>query len=711
MVYTLILSNAWNQFWAFYKEKLMGKFVSKLIFVSLLLSALVFDSQPRAMAQEEEMAELKEIEVKSAFRREELQSTSATVLGNQDVADRIYISPVYMLRQAPGVRINEFNLQGVASHVQFRGFNGGHGGDIGFYYDGIPLNDNGHGDNYSDISILIPYEIEAVEIIKGPISALYGKGNGAGTAAFQGIKRGTFNRLMVRAGMNSTYEVQGIVAKDAEKLHHVYAFQAYTTDTWRDNTYWRKFNLSARWTYDVSDDLEISLNVRAAIAKWENALQAFNWMDAKKGTEADGHRDRYDARLFLNYFLNQNSQLSYYFFATTLENNMAEAYAKSPVAPSTQYAIGEKTGNDQTGKREAYGTGLAYNYKGEIASRDFSATVGTDYLWEKQRRDQYNLHYGYGLQHFDQITDMEYILHTISLYSEVNYQLIDKLKLRLGGRYDRIWGDIEYGPHNDKNKPKPGHYNSKKIGIFSPKAGLLFTPNDIIEIYANYGKGFNLPGLNNAQFFTKHQLKMTEREQWELGFRASPYNWLTFGSVYYLANTKNDIQHPLDAPSDVLENIGKTRRRGLETFVKLYPVEYLTISGDFSYQDVKNRVNAANPRLNGRRITNVPRYIYNAEISYAPPEGWGGRASFNWNADVMLRDDPSSTLHPFYSGEDYGTLDLQVSYKFSDRFKLSLDVTNVFDDRPKQGVPNQYGYFAYWAPTPTAAYLTLEMNL
>jgi outer membrane receptor protein involved in Fe transport len=121
-----------------------------------------------------------------------------------------------MLRQAHGVRVNEFNLQGVASQVQIRGFNGGHGGEVGFYYDGIPLNDNGRADNYSDISILVPLEIESVEITKGPASASYGKGNAAGTTSFQGIKRGTFNRLTLKLGMYKTVDVHGIIAKDFE---------------------------------------------------------------------------------------------------------------------------------------------------------------------------------------------------------------------------------------------------------------------------------------------------------------------------------------------------------------------------------------------------------------------------------------------------------------------------------------------------------------
>ncbi|MDR1607490.1 MAG: TonB-dependent receptor [Deltaproteobacteria bacterium] len=694
----------------------MGKINRGWLIFILLLTALVTELGSIAKAQE--MSEIEEIEIRSAIRREELQSTSATVLSNKDISDRIYISPLYMLRQAPGVRINEFNEQGVASSIQIRGFSGGHGGEVGFYFDGIPLNDSGHADNYSDTTILIPLEIESIEVIKGPVSALYGRGNAAGTAAYQGIKRGDFSRFLIRMGLYKTFDFQGVVAKDDGKLHHVYAFQGYHTDTWRDNTNWKRLNLSARWTYDVSDNFEISLNLRAALAKWDSALQALSWLDPKKGSDdgsgqgnmVGGHRDRFDARLFMNYFINQNSQVSFYFFATSLENNLAEFYYKSPVGPNNNYVLNEQDGNDQTGKREAYGTGLAYSYKGAIANRDFSLTVGADYLWEKQKRDQYRLHWGYGNKHFEHYNDTEYTLNTISFFGETNYQIIDKLKIRVGGRYDRLWGDVTFGPdHNASGIVGPSHFNSKKMGFFSPKFGLLFTPTEIIEIYANYGKGFNIPGLNSAQFFSQHQLEFTEREQWELGFRASPFNWLDFGSVYYLADTSNDIQANPDK-NDELENVGKTRRRGLETYVKFYPIQYLTISADYTYQDVKYRKNLASPHLNGRRYTSIPRHIFNAEVAYAPLEGWGGRATFNWNADMMLRDDPTAAIHQYYRAEDYGTLDMQVNYRFNKKYKISLDVLNVFNDRPRQAVPNPGGYFAYWPANPTAVYLTVEME-
>ncbi|MDR3204659.1 MAG: TonB-dependent receptor [Deltaproteobacteria bacterium] len=681
------------------------------------LSIFIFGAEVLKAQEEDEKYTLQEIEVKSFIRREELQSTGSTVLDNKDVADRNYISPLYMLRQAPGVAVREINEQGVASMVYIRGFNGGHGGEVGFYFDGIPLNDSGHADNYSDTTILIPLEIETVEILKGPVSALYGRGNAAGTAAFQGIKRGDFTRLLLRLGDYKTIDFSAIIAKDIGKLHHVYAFQGYNTDTWRENTNWKRLNLSTRWTYDVTDSLELSLNLRAAFAKWDSANQAFSWLNPKIGNDdhsgqgnmTGGHRDRLDARLFANYLINSNTQLSYYFFATTLKNNMAELYNKTPYGPNSNWVFGDDTtGNeDLVGKREAYGTGLSYNQKSLVlGNRDFSITAGVDYLWEKQKNDRYSLHWGYGNQHFEHFEDIEFKLNTLSFYAKTNLQILDKLKLRLGGRYDSMWGDFVYGFYNEE-PIGPIHYKSRTLSIFSPKAGLLFTPIDNVEIFTSYGRGFNIPGLTNSRFYSLHQLKLTVRDQYELGLRSSPLEWLDFGLTLYLADTSNDVYRDLITREYV--NGGATRRKGLETYAKFYPVKDLTISANYTFQDVRYRKNPQNSYLNGLRYTQIPRHLFSAEIAYEPPEGFGGRASFYWNADILLQNDPTRTPS-VYKGEDFGTLDLQLSYRFLEKYKASLEVLNLLNYRPKPGVPNTDGYFAYRPANPITAFLALEMN-
>ena len=672
-------------------------------------------------------AVLEQIEIRSANRREELKSTSATILENKDMSDRIYPSPLYFLRQTPGVRISEFSEQGVASTVNIRGFGGGHGGEVSFYMDGIPLNDGGHADNYSDTTVIIPLEMESLEVIKGPASVLYGgRGSSGGVAAFQSIKEGTFNRYQLRYGSHNSIDAQGIIAYDDGPLHHVYAFQGYHTDGWRkSNSEWNRYNLSGRWTYDVNKQLKVSLNLRAAIAEWDAADRVPSWSKPDKvfvddgsgeGNMNGGHRDRYDARLWASYLLTDEQQLTFYAFGSFLDNNMAEMTPKGP-NPGDVRLPGEISGNDQTNRRRAYGVGLVYNYKNqdEGALKLSSVTLGFDFLRENEHRQLYRLIWGSGNSHGAQYGDTEYGMDTWSAYTEGVYQLLDSLKVRAAVRYDHFASDIDTGPNHTQWGTPNTHYKAAGRGEFSPKFGLVFTPLENLDLYANYGRGYAMPGISNGNFFTLDNLKLAKRDQYEIGFRYSPTSWVDFGSTLYLIDTTNDFHSFLNPGTGQVEsqNAGKTQRKGIENYVKFYPVEHLTLAANYTYQEAEYKKRPDAPELEGRRFTGIPRHIFNLEAAYAPPKGLGGRAVFNWNADIVGRDDPRPyTANPNirnpYKSEDYGTLDLQVNYRFNDRYKLSLDVTNVLDDRPKQGVPNAQGNFLYWPQAPRAVYVMLE---
>ncbi|MDR2436799.1 MAG: TonB-dependent receptor, partial [Endomicrobium sp.] len=642
-----------------------------LLFVFLFFISLLF-CPTILKAQEDIIDVLHEIEIKSRIRRAELESTSATVLTNEDISDRIYITPLYILRQTPGVRIRELSEQGVASMVHMRGSSGGHAGDIGFYMDGIPLNDNVHSDNYIDTSILIPLELESVEVMKGPVSALYGKGTGAGAIAFQSIKTGNLNRFFVRYGSYNHANAAALIARDIGKFHQVYAIDAFHSDnSWHENSKWNRLNLSGRWTYDVSENLMVSLNLRSAFSKWDTSRYSASWLPLEKapdngsGDSGGGHRYRYDARFFANLFLNPQTQLSYYFFATSVDSTMGEfEYPETKPGP---YLGNPNAGQVQEGNRKVYGTGFSYNYSGELFfNRDFSFTFGVDYLHENQKTDEYQYKWDTGPEKTDHYSDIEYTLKTISFFGEAIYEIIENLNVRLGGRYDQITGDITFGPYNDSADANQS-FKAKNLSIFSPKIGLIYSPFDYLDVYTNYGRGWGMPGVGSGQYFRLHQLKQTIREQYEFGFRLRPLNWVEFGAVYFLARTSNDIGRPDN--TSPYENIGTTEKRGIETYIMARPFEHIHISANYSYLDAKQK-KQPNPINNDRRIANAPVHIFNFEISYSPPLGFGGRATFNYNANIL---NTYINGQPYYNS-DYGSLDLQASYKFNDSYTVKLDI-------------------------------------
>ena len=282
------------------------------------------DNQP-ASEQGSETITLPTVEVRGQVRREELESTSATVLDNEDIIDRVYISPLDILKLSPGVTITQYGESGLAAQVRMRGFTGGHSSDVAMFLDGIPLHDGGHSDGYVDTNLINPIEIESVEIIKGPASVYYGNHSSGGAAAFQSYKAGDFTRLRLNYGSYNTVDTSGILARQSEKLDQVYAFQVFHSDGWRDNSDWDKQNFSARWTYQFTEKFSASLNLRAFHSEWDSPgyipdfQSPSSAVDDGSGQGNGGKRTRYDGRLWANYEFNDESQLTFYSFMTDLD--------------------------------------------------------------------------------------------------------------------------------------------------------------------------------------------------------------------------------------------------------------------------------------------------------------------------------------------------------------------------------------------------------
>ncbi len=78
-----------------------------------------------------------------------------------------------LFREVAGMAVRGLGYDGVADSMTLRGFSGGgHGGDVGFAIDGIPLNEaSSHADGYADLNVVVPLEIEGIDVFKGPVSA------------------------------------------------------------------------------------------------------------------------------------------------------------------------------------------------------------------------------------------------------------------------------------------------------------------------------------------------------------------------------------------------------------------------------------------------------------------------------------------------------------------------------------------------------------
>jgi iron complex outermembrane receptor protein len=650
--------------------------------------------EAKAASREKKKAiNLDEVVVRGDATRQTLEATSATVLDHDQIVDRVYTTPLDMVTLSPGISLQQYHQGGTAAAFQMRGFTScSHGPDAAIFLDGVPLNET---DGYADTNIIIPEEIDRVEIIKGPSSALYGNYASAGVVHFLTIKEGDFTRLKARYGSFNTQDAVFTMARRDGKLDQVYAGQLYHTDGYRDNSDWDKQNGAGRWTYRFSDRLDATLGMRVFNSTWDAPgyipQQVYDSRPESAVSHVNGgKKKRFDGRMDVRYRLSDESKFIFYTWGYSQDfNRWYQNWLSASQKPGDNY------GNERFFQREVFGAGASYNFKGKLLERQTSLILGLDFMREDDNRERWNLVVGDGRNRGSKYQDYNIKLNTLSLYGEFDYAVFKPLRLILGARMDSFSGDM------DDKLPRES-YDLDGPNVFSPKAGLVYTVIQDWELFANYGRGFALASDKNL--FQDNNLNPAIRTQYELGMRAKPSQWADFVFSIWRLDTTDDIQPSLDDPS-VLENAGKTRRQGVEAGINIYPAPDWYIHADYAYIDseylkfVKGGVS-----YDGNKLRNVPDHIANMEIGYKPALGLGGRLRYRYVADRYINEANTLTL------EGHHVINAQASYTFNHKYRLELDVINLFDEKYSNYGSFTNGERVYAPEDPLSVYLTLRVN-
>lgn len=636
---------------------------------------------------------LDDVVVRGETTRQTLDSMGATVLDHDQIVDRVYTTPLDMLTLSPGISIQQYHQGGTASAFQMRGFTScSHGPDAAIFLDGVPLNET---DGYADTNVIIPEEIDRVEVIKGPASALYGNYASAGVVHFITIKQGDFSRLKARYGSFNTQDLVFTMARRDGQLDQVYAGQVYHSDGYQDNSNWDKQNAAGRWTYRFTERLDATFGFRFFNSTWDapGYIPQAVYDSRPSSAVSDvngGKKKRFDGRVDLRYKLTEQSKLMFYTWGYSQDFTR---WYQNWISPSQR--PGSDYGNERLFQRSVFGAGLSYNFKGEFLSRATSLILGLDYMREDDQRERWNLVVGQGRNRGSKYEDYDLKLNTTSLYGEFDFAVFKPLRLILGARLDSFSGDLD-------DKMPSANYDLDGPNVFSPKAGLVFTVMPDWELFANYGRGFALP--RDKDLFKDDDLNPSIRNQYEVGTRAKPAQWLDASLVFWRLDTTDDLQPRLDDPTKQ-ENAGETRRQGVEVAANLYPAKHWYVHGDYAYIDSEYlKYTSGGVSYDGNTLSNVPDHVVNLEAGYQPTLGLGGRLRYRYVSDRYIDSANTMVL------DGHGVVSAQLNYTFSPKYRLELDVVNLFDEKYTNYSSYTNGERTYAPEDPLSVYLTLRVH-
>jgi iron complex outermembrane receptor protein len=501
---------------------------------------------------------------------------SLQVLSKQLIRDQAARQTSDLYRSISG--ITQFSYSGVTA----RGFR-----QDQVRYDGV------QGDPYSGFSIPQLFNIEQVEVLKGPTGMLYGAGQPGGLLNYV-TKKPQFNQSSEIALIGGNYDLFGTYAETTgpisgnENVAYRVAGFYQSKQAFRNNTDEQNSLLSAGVSWLASDSLDLTLQ--------------YDFIDQDLG----GHRlrgvpvdDNGNFLTDISYSPNEKTdfqRLKAKVWQLTLNKQFSEKFSNSTVVRSLS---NERIQNYHENRGlAADGRTMTREFRDQLRESD-ELSVTTDFIYQlSSNKVEHTILFGGDYftseSHFEYkvgrgaaslIPDID-IINPVYGANPANYLLFvrpnsESKSERIGlyfqdqVRFNEQWlaiAGVRYDRFDDKDVD--GSFSSSDDS-FSPRLGVIYQPNNETSIFANITEGFVPQSLNNQQETVFDNdigdiLKVETSQQVEMGIKNKWLNGnlLTTVTAYHIVKNNVTIGNPDDTgPNDgfpSLLQIGEVTSDGIE---------------------------------------------------------------------------------------------------------------------------------------------------
>ena len=245
-----------------------------------------------------------------------------------------------------------------------------------------------------------------------------------------------------------------------------------------------------------------------------------------------------------------------------------------------------------------------------------------------------------------------------SLYMQDQIDLTDNIKLMIGGRHDSF--DITVA--DIKNMTS----ESRKDTEFSPRAGLVFKPSEEMSLYWSFSQSF-LPRSGEqykALSATSARLDPDVFESNEIGLKYDISPRLNLTLSYF-----NSEQTRAERDNDTGENseVRGLTVDGLEVQLKGQLADRLDVMFGFSSLDGETS--------SGGEPREIPDHTFSLYAKYQVNDKYGWAFGMTRQGESKIRDNNPGLVLP-----EYTRLDLGAYYRFPYGLELQVNIENLNDE-------------------------------
>ena len=616
---------------------------------------------------------------------------SLSIVTADQIKDRGFDSIAQIIDYTPGVTNSQG--EGHRDSVVFRGVRS----TADFFIDGMR----------DDVQYYRPlYNLEQVEILRGPNALLFGRG-GTGGILNRVTKKGELGETFIGGELSVDTFGGAAVQLDANlSSNDTSAFRvnvlAETLNNHRDFYDGERFGINPTARFKLGEDTLIDLSYEY--------LDHQRFIDRGIPTGSDGRPvAAFQDIVFGDPELNNNELTAHLLrasvqhnFSDNVKGNFSAFYGDYDKLYENFYASGYDQVNtpdvvtldgyiDTTQRQNLI---LSGNLIGEFDTGSVHHTliVGGEFIDTSSNQDRFNsffsttsddneiftiarplnLRGGIGVNAAGISTGNDYTadlnddtrvnIKVFSAYVQDEIELTDWLHVIVGGRFDSF--DI------DVNNLVAGDQRSRKDSEFSPRAGLILKPQENISIYASYSESFlprsgeqfaNINGNNDAlapNTFTNLEAGL----KWDIDPRLS-----FTAAVFEIEQSSPQVADNDPATFDVIDST----IQGFELQLQGELIEGWSVSAGYSYLDGEQQDRTGPTGLRPRELPKHTLSLWNA---YEIGERFGLGLGMTYQAASFVNNGNTATL------PSYVRVDASAYYDISDNVRIQVNVENALDE-------------------------------
>ena len=275
-------------------------------------------------------------------------------------------------------------------------------------------------------------------------------------------------------------------------------------------------------------------------------------------------------------------------------------------------------------------------------------------------------------------------------------------KAIVGLRYDRFKVDFD-----DRRTVTPPTDLSRTDTAPSPRAGLIWQPTASQTYYVSYSSAFLPSGEQLGLATNTVDLEPEKAKNYEVGARWDPLPGLTLSTAVFRTDRDNvRVADPVNL--GFFLKTGQLRSEGVEAGLAGEVTKNWQVFGGYSYLDARvqkpfgNTATVASVIRAGNKLALTPEHTFSLWNKYDFGSGWAAGLGLIFQGSSFAAVDNTVTLPSFTRADG------AVYYSFRDhKTRLALNVENMFD---KRYYPTVDGNNNISPGSPRAARLTLLMT-